>query len=101
MGKRMPERTPSRQRPSFGRSRAVRGLDLFDTPPVALCPLFEHEPMLAGVAAVVEPFCGKGNLVNAMPARGLTVLPDSTVLDFLAMIAQPPGCEVLLSNCPC
>ena len=58
----------SRRRPSFGRSRAVRGLDLFDTPPIALGPLFEHEPLLAGVTTVAEPFCGKGNLVIAMRA---------------------------------
>jgi len=47
-------------RPSFGRSRAVRGFDLFDTPPVALGPLFAHEPLLAGVTTVAELFCGKG-----------------------------------------
>ena len=62
-----------RARPSFGRPRAVRGFDLFDTPPVALGPLFEHEPLLAGVTTVAEPFCGKGNLVVAMRERGLTV----------------------------
>ena len=97
------------RRPSFGRSRAVRGLDLFDTPPIALGPLFAHEPLLAGVTTVAEPFCGKGNLVIAMRARGLTVIasdicdrgcPDSTVLDFRAMTARPPGCDVLLSNLP-
>src|SRR4029077_3925005 len=96
-------------RPSFGRSRAVRGFDLFDTPPVALGPLFEHEPLLAGVTTVAEPFCGKGNLVVAMRERGLTVFasdildrgcPGSTVLDFRAMTERPPGCGVLISNCP-
>jgi hypothetical protein len=76
----MLERSPSRRRPSFGRPRAVRGLDLFDTPPIALRPLFEHEPLLAGVTTVVEPFCGKGNLVIAMRARGLTV-HASDILD--------------------
>jgi hypothetical protein len=100
--------TPSRHRPSFGRSRAVRGLDLFDTPAIALGPLFEHEPLLTGVISVAEPFCGKGNLVIAMRARGLTVhasdildrgCPDSTVLDFLAMTRRPPDCDVLISNC--
>ena len=94
--------------PSLGRSRAVRGLDLFDTPPVALGPLFEHEPLLAGVTTVAEPFCGKGNLVVAMRERGLTVFasdildrgcPGSTVLDFRAMTERPPGCDVLISNC--
>jgi hypothetical protein len=99
--------TPYRRRPSFGRPRAVRGLDLFDTPPVALAPLFEHEPLLQGVTAIAEPFCGKGNLVLAMRARGLTVYasdildrgcPDSTQLDFRAMTQRPPGCDVLVSN---
>jgi hypothetical protein len=97
----------SRRRPSFGRSRKVRGLDEFDTPPEALDPLFEHEPLLAGVREVCEPFCGKGNLVLAMRARGLIVhasdikdrgCPDSTVLDFLKMTKRP--CDVLVSNCP-
>jgi hypothetical protein len=96
------------RRPSLGRPRAVRGLDQFDTPPVALDPLFEHEPLLAGVTRVCEPFCGKGNLVLAMRARGLTVFasdivdrgcPDSAVLDFRSMIERPPGCDVLVSNC--
>ena len=96
-------------RPSFGRSRAERGDDLFDTPPIALGPLFAHEPLLAGVTTVAEPFCGIGNLVIDMRARGLTVLatdkndrgcPDSTVLDFWAMTRRPPGCDVLVSNCP-
>jgi hypothetical protein len=42
-------------RPSFGRALAVRGLDQFDTPPVALDPLFAHEPLLAGVRAAWLP----------------------------------------------
>ena len=100
---------PSHARPSFGRSRAVRGFDLFDTPPVALGLLFEHEPLLAGVTTVAEPFCGKGNLVVAMRERGLTVFasdildrgcPGSTVLDFRAMTERPPRCGVLISSCP-
>jgi hypothetical protein len=104
------ERRPAKgRRPSFGRSKAERGLDQFDTPPIALAPLFVHEPLLAGVKSVCEPFCGKGNLVIAMRARGLTVFasdiqdrscPDSVVLDFLKMTSRPPGCDVLLSNPP-
>ena len=83
-----------RNRPTFGRTKAQRGLDQFDTPPIALEPLFCHEPLLAGVTAICEPFCGKGNLVTAMRAQGITVhasdivyrgCPDSTVLDFLEM----------------
>jgi hypothetical protein len=55
------ERRPAkRRRPSFGRSKAERGLDQFDTPPIAVPPLFAHEPLLAGVKSVCEPFCGQG-----------------------------------------
>jgi hypothetical protein len=95
-------------RPSFGRTREERGDDLFDTPPIALAPLFAHEPLLAGVAVVCEPFCDKGNLVVAMRERGLTVFASdisdrgclgSTVRDFRAMTERPPGCDVLISNC--
>ena len=96
-------------RPSFGRSRKQRGDDLFDTPPVALAPLFAHEPLLAGVMTICEPFCGKGNLVTAMRARGLTVIasdknargcPDSTVLDFLTMTAPPPAATCCSATVP-
>ena len=99
----------SRRRPSFGRPRAVRGLDLFDSPPIALEPLFEHEPLLSGIRTVAEPACGKGNLVIAMRARGITVhasdimncnCPNSTVLDFFATTSCPPGCDILVSNPP-
>ena len=98
-----------RNRPSLGRKKSERGLDQFDTPPIALAPLFVHEPLLAGAKVVCEPFCGQGNLVIAMRARGLTVqasdiqdrgCPDSTVLDFLEMTERPPGCDALLWNPP-
>jgi hypothetical protein len=96
-------------RPSFGRSKKERGLDQFDTPPIALAPLFEHEPLLKGVTAVCEPFCGLGNLAIAMRERGLVVhasdiqdrgCPGSVTLDFRAMASRPPDCDVLLSNPP-
>ncbi len=98
-----------RNRPSLGRTKAQRGLDQFDTPPAALDPLFAHEPLLVGVAAVVEPFCGLGNPTIAMRARGIAVYasdiqyrgcPDSIELDFLQMTERPLGCDVLLSNPP-
>ena len=103
------ESRPAKRRPSLGRSKSERGLDQFDTPPIALEPLFAHEPLLAGVTIVCEPFCGLGNLVIAMRERGLTVhasdivnrgCPDSTVLDFLKMTDRPLDCDVLLSNPP-
>jgi hypothetical protein len=96
-----------RGRPSFGRPRSVRGLDLFDTSPEAINPLFVHEPLLHGVTSIGEHFCGKGNLVRAIRARGITVhasdvldrgCPDSTVCDFFAMTAPPVGCRVLITN---
>jgi hypothetical protein len=96
-------------RPTFGRSLTLRGSDLFDTPPIALDPLFAQEPLLAGVTSVCEPFCGRGNLVLAMRKRGIIVhasdisdrgCPDSKVLDFLDMTKRPPNCDILISNCP-
>jgi len=96
-------------RPSFGRSKKERGLDQFDTPPIALAPLFEHEPLLKGVTTICEPFCGRGNLTIAMREHGLIVhasdimdrgCPDSVTLDFRAMASRPPDCDVLLSNPP-
>jgi hypothetical protein len=94
-------------RPSFGRTLTIRGLDMFDTPPIALAPLFAHEPLLAGVTCVCEPFAGKGNLVMAMRERGLVVhasdifdrsCPHSATLDFFNMVEAP--CRLLLSNPP-
>ena len=96
-------------RPSFGRPKKVRGLDQFDTPPIALDPLFAHEPLLTGVTTICEPCCGRGNLVMAMRAKGIKVrasdiqyrgCPDSTVLDFLEMTRRPDDCDVLVSNFP-
>ena len=40
---------PKRNRPNFGRKKSERGLDQFDTPPIALPPLFIHETLPAGV----------------------------------------------------
>jgi hypothetical protein len=100
---------PRRHRPSFGRPQSIRGLDLFDTPPKALLPLFAQEPLLAGVTSIAEPFAGKGNLVVAMRERGLEVhasdvfdrgCPGSSTLDFFEMTEPPSGCSLLLSNPP-
>ena len=100
---------PRRRRPSFGRPLAVRGLDLFDTPPIALAPLFKHEPYLTTTSSVCEPFAGRGNLVIALREHGRTVhasdildrgCPDFTVQDFFAMTQRPPECRLLLSNPP-
>jgi len=95
--------------PVFGRKKSERGLDQFDTPPPVYEMLFEHEPLLLGVTSICEPFCGLGNGVMVMRARGIKVFasdieyrgcPDSTVQDFLAMTHRPPDCDVLLSNPP-
>ena len=103
------ESRPAKRRPSLGRSKSERGLDQFDTPPIALAPLFAHEPLLAGLTIVCEPFCGLGNLVIAMRERGLTVhasdimdrgCPDSVVLDFLKMTDRPLDCDVCCPDPP-
>lgn len=100
---------PRRHRPSFGRSRAIRGLDLFDTPPKALGPLFAHEPLLANVTSVCEPFVGKGNLAYAMRKRGIEVHAsdiidrgclDAAVIDFFTMTEPPAACRVIVTNPP-
>ena len=94
-------------RPSFGRTLSIRGLDMFDTPPIALAPLFVQERLLRGVTAIAEPFAGRGNLAVAMRARGIVVhasdifdrgCADSRTIDFFDMAAAP--CPVLVSNPP-
>ena len=94
-------------RPSFGRTLSIRGLDMFDTPPVALAPLFVQEPLLRGVTAIAEPFAGRGNLAVAMRARGIVVhasdifdrgCADSRTIDFFDVVEAP--CPVLVSNPP-
>jgi hypothetical protein len=96
-----------RNRPSFGRTKAERGLDQFDTPPIALKTLFMHEPLLADITSVCEPFSGRGNLVVLMRLYGLTVYasdiedrgcPGSDILDFLDMTVPPADCYTLISN---
>ena len=46
-------------RPSFGRTLTIRGLDMFDTPPIAFDPLFAHEPLLRGVTSVASRFAAR------------------------------------------
>ena len=96
-----------RKRPSHGRTQAERGLDQCDTPQGVFEALFAHEPLLAGVKAICEPFCELGGPVVMMRSRGVKVYasdivdrgcPDSRVLDFLKMTARPPDCDVLVSN---
>ena len=98
----------SRRRPSLGRSRAVRGLDQFDTPPVALDPLFEHEPLLAGVTACASRSAARATWSSpcapagspCSPATSSTAaVPIPRCSTSAAMTERPPGCDVLLSNC--
>ena len=56
-------RNIARRRPSLGRPLEERGNDEFDTPSIALNPLFAHEPLLWDVTHLDERFAGKGNLV--------------------------------------
>jgi hypothetical protein len=99
--------TLRRQHISHGRPLKIRGLDAYDTPVTALVPLLIHEPLLAGVTSISEPFAGAGNLVHELRARGIAVhasdiaprgCADCGALDFFKMTARPQGCNVLLSN---
>ena len=72
-----PDRPPRRQHISHGRTLEQRGLDAFDTPVIGLAPMFIHEPLLAGVISVCEPFAGLGNPFQAMRARAAAPIPWS------------------------
>lgn len=86
---------------------AVRGLDLYETPTVAVDTLLALEPM---PVHVWEPACGPGAIVHALRAHGHTVTatdlvnyecPDSqSERDFLAYMKAPPGVEAVVTNPP-
>ena len=102
-------RNIARRRPSLGRPLEERGNDEFDTPSIALNPLFAHEPLLWDVTHLDERFAGKGNLVIPMRSWGITVYasdisdrgcPNSTVQDFFQLRRPGRNSRVLLSNPP-
>ena len=80
---------------------------MFDTPPIALDPLFAHEPLLRGVTAVAEPFAGEGNLGDGdarardRRARVRHFRAGAPILKDPRLFRHDRGaCPVLISNPP-
>src|SRR5271166_1024974 len=87
-------------------TNAARGLDLYETPPMATEALLRAERI---PRRVWEPAAGRGAIVKVLRAAGHEVYTSDIVQrdfkldavgDFLKMTAMPPGCEALLTNPP-
>ena len=88
-------------------SAAARGLELYETRPVAVEKLLnvENLPHL-----VWEPAAGRGAIVNILRLRGHTVVASDIVerdglkldfvADFLKTTKAPAGCDTVLTNPP-
>jgi hypothetical protein len=88
---------------------AERGVDLYETPAVAVEALLRVLPLPAG--AIWEPACGRGAIANVLRAHGYTVVctdlvdygVDSAAVygeDFLKTTELPPGVTTILTNPP-
>ena len=85
---------------------AERGLDLYETPTVAVEAVLRVEPVPLGVW---EPSAGRGAIVRVLRARGHDVVasdvcdygfPLDFVGDCLAQTRMPDGCDCILTNPP-
>jgi predicted RNA methylase len=86
---------------------AERGLDCYETPPVAVRALLDVE-QLSGM--LWEPACGPGSIVTTLRAAGHHVVatdiesygcPDSLGgVDFLKETSAPKGAQTILTNPP-
>jgi hypothetical protein len=84
---------------------AERGLDLYETPPVATEALLHVEKI---PQRVWEPAAGKGAIVRVLRAHGHDVVASDVfdyggldyVADFLTQERAPDGCEAILTNPP-
>jgi hypothetical protein len=85
---------------------AVRGLDLYETPAVAVEALLRAEVIPLGVW---EPAAGRGAIARVLQARGHDVVASDVhehgfplyfVGDFLAQERMPDGCDCILTNPP-
>jgi hypothetical protein len=90
-------------------TRAERGRDEYDTPPVALSALLRVEKLGSTGTRILEPAAGLGNLVAPLRAAGFEVVasdisdrgcPDCRVVDFFHLDRMPDNCEILLTNPP-
>jgi hypothetical protein len=86
-----------------------RGVDLYETPAVAVEALLRVLPLPAG--KIWEPACGRGAIANVLRAHGHDVVctdlvdygVDSTAtygVDFLKTIELPPGVTSIVTNPP-
>ena len=85
---------------------AERGLDLYETPSVAVEALLRVEKLPCGIW---EPAAGRGAIVNVLRGRGHTVVasdvidygfPLDFVADFLTTVLPPKGCGAIVTNPP-
>jgi hypothetical protein len=85
---------------------AERGLDMYETPPIAVEALLHPETL---PLTVWEPAAGRGAIVSALRDRGHTVIasdifnygfPLDFVADFLTTLLPPKGCGAIVTNPP-
>jgi hypothetical protein len=85
---------------------AERGLDLYETPPLAVEALLAVEDLPHWIW---EPAAGKGSIVNVLRDRGHAVIasdilnygfPLHFVSDFLTQTKAPVNCDTIVSNPP-
>jgi hypothetical protein len=77
-----------------------RGLDQYQTPPIAIEALLDAEPL---PTHVWEPCCGSGSIVAVLRARGHQVTANDVAtdgVDFLARSVAPSGAEAIVTNPP-
>jgi hypothetical protein len=83
-----------------------RGLDLYETPPVATEALLAVEKLDHWIW---EPAAGRGAIVNVLRDRGHAVIASDIldygfqlhfVGDFLLQTKAPDGCEAIVTNAP-
>ena len=87
------------------RTHAERGLDLYETPGVAVEALLRAEQL---PHRIWEPAAGKGAIVRVLRDQGHAVIASDIfdygglhfVGDFLAQKQMPAGCEAIVTNPP-
>jgi len=86
-------------------TNAERGLDLYETPSVAVEALLRVEQL---PHCIWEPAAGKGAIVRVLRGHGHSVITSDIydygglhfVADFLTQERMPAGCECILTNPP-
>lgn len=96
-----------RHRENKQHAHAERGHDLYETPPVAVHALLEHEWL---PQRIWEPACGPGSIVRVLRAAGHDVTATDLIdygcegqrggVDFLALQEAPAGIEAVVTNPP-